>query len=563
MGSPRRPSERRISDRPSSDPRPRRLITLGGALFAAAGLVVAAPAPIAAAADTTTYLDGVTAVRDVVAGGGRVFVAALDRIVVADSQGAVTGDITGLSGAAGLAVTPDGSRLYAALSGSNEVIEIGTDTLDVSRRIDLSAYPCPSNLSLSGDRLWVGYGCGQFGGGVLGLDVSSAVAQPFGLAEMMYGAPLVAAAGATVVIAEADLSPGNLRVYDVAGTTPTLRGEISGWTYDLSSLVDLAITPDGSMAVSAFGFPYQYDGWDTTTLTRMRSYGTNLPGSPLALAVSADGARIAGARSSAPYVSVYDAATAAVTYTGDNMSGSLVSRSVDFLGNDLFGVLNDSWTGRFYLWRMQGAALLGSALSLSGPSFGTALEPLTLTGRLTLADGANPGAEPLMVTRRVSGGTSATLDGVTTAVDGTFAITDTPPASGFITYDVAWQGDLAHRGSAAWVTVDVVKRTSTLTLSGPVTGTAGKQLRFSGVLDLGGRAPSAGSAIEVHRTVTGRQGTTTTALATVATAGDGSFGFADTPTTGGQYTYTVDWHGDDASLPAQANHDVTVRGRPG
>jgi len=43
-------------------------------------------------------------------------------------------------------------------------------------------------------------------------------------------------------------------------------------------------------------------------------------------------------------------------------------------------------------------------------------------------------------------------------------------------------------------------------------------------------------------------------------ASDGSFSFADTPTAGGQYTYTVQWAGDDAFLPAQASHDVTVRG---
>jgi hypothetical protein len=226
-------------------------------------------------------------------------------------------------------------------------------------------------------------------------------------------------------------------------------------------------------------------------------------------------------------------------------------------------VLNDSFTGRFYLWRLEGATLLASMLSLSGPASGTALEPLTLTGRLTVADGPNPGAQPLAVTRRVSGGPGETVDGVTTAVDGTFAVTDTPPTSGFVTYDVAWPGDSTHRGSAASVTVDVVKHTSTLTLSGPTIGIARKQLRFTGVLDLGGPAPPAGSPIEVHRTVTNRNGTTTIALPTVATAGDGSFGFADTPTVSGQYTYTVDWRGDDASLPAQASHGVTVRGRPG
>ncbi|MFC4120727.1 YncE family protein [Nonomuraea zeae] len=105
----------------------------------------AAVAPAARAADSTTLLEGVTGVSDLAVGAGKVFVSANDRIVV-----------TGR----------DGTRLYAALSGSNELVEIDTGTLAVTRRLDLAAYPCPATLSLSGDRLWIGYGCyATFGGG--------------------------------------------------------------------------------------------------------------------------------------------------------------------------------------------------------------------------------------------------------------------------------------------------------------------------------------------------------------------------------------------------------------
>src|SRR5215467_13946415 len=58
-----------------------RLSGVGAALMLLAGAVIGL-APAASAADTTTLLDGVTSVRDLAVGGGHVFVAANDRIVV-------------------------------------------------------------------------------------------------------------------------------------------------------------------------------------------------------------------------------------------------------------------------------------------------------------------------------------------------------------------------------------------------------------------------------------------------------------------------------------------------
>ena len=195
----------------------------------------------------------------------------------------------------------------------------------------------------------------------------------------------------------------------------------------------------------------------------------------------------------------------------------------------------------------------------SGAEVGQGLVP----GRLTLPDGSAPGTQPLVVTRRLPDGTSTTLTGVTTTVDGTFTSTDTPPVGGAVSYDVLWDGSSAFRWSRAAVTVTVAKHRSSLTLSGPATGIAGKQLQFRGALDVGGQAPSPGALITVQRTVSNRNGTATVALPAVAPASDGSFSFADTPTQGGQYTYTVRWAGDDAFLPAHASHDVTVRGALG
>lgn len=127
----------------------RRLVALGGSLTLTAGLLTAL-APTASAADSTTDL-GVSISRhtkggDVAAGGGRIFVSAKDRIVITDDRGAITGAIDDLTYVTGLATTPDGTRLYAGLHDSNEVAEIDTATLAVTRRISTGRYPCPSHL---------------------------------------------------------------------------------------------------------------------------------------------------------------------------------------------------------------------------------------------------------------------------------------------------------------------------------------------------------------------------------------------------------------------------------
>ncbi|MER5624848.1 hypothetical protein ABT061_27825 [Streptosporangium sp. NPDC002544] len=547
----------------------RRSAALGGALAVMAGLLTAVPST-ASAADSTTdlgvSLDVYTQGGDVVAGGGKVFVALIDRIAVANSRGALTGAITDLPGAVDLALTPDDTRLYVALRDSNEVVEIDTAALTITRRIDLAAYPCPSNMSLSGDRLWVGHGgCSDWTGGVVSLDLSVSTPQPVMLVDGMHGAPLVAAAGDTLVVGDTGHSPSDLLVYDVSTTPTTMRGEIDGFTYDHGSPPDLAITPDGSTVFSAFGPPERYEGWDTTSLAKVRTYGAEpfptFAGYPVAIAISPDGAHIAGGwlYGSSRGIALYDTGTTEKIHAQDNPAGEMVRGSLAFSGTDVFAVLREEFTDRLHLWRLAGPTLPTSTVTLTDPSAATALEPLTLTGRLTFADGSDPGTQPLAVTRRLPDETSTTLAGVTTAADGTFTITDIPQVAGEVNYDVSWEGSTSFRGSTASVTVTVAKQQPSLTLTGPVSGEAHEQLQFSGELNFGGRASGSDLSLTVLRTLlfTGNRPITTT-LPAVTPSSDGSFSFSDTTTVGGRYRYTVQWAGDNATLPATATYNIIV-----
>lgn len=539
----------------------RRLVGVVAALALTAGLFVALP-PAASAADSTTDLGVNWSDRpgDLAVGHGKVFVANGDRIVVADTDGELVDAITGLSGAYGLAMAPDGAHLYAALIDSSEVIEIDTATLAINRRIDLAAYSCPTNLALFGDWLWVGHGClNAYDGGVIGLDLSMPAPTPIGVASGLSGAPAVAAGGNTLAVGETGQSPSDIFVYDVSAS-PTLRGEIDGHTYGTSSPAELFVSPDGSNMLSASPTPYSFERWDTSSLTKVRSYGEEptFAGFPIAVELSPDGTRVVGGRTYGTDITVYDATTGTKIHEVENNIGDVVARSVAFSGTDVFAVLRSTYDDRLHLWRLKDAALPASTLTLTPPSDPLVQRPLTLTGRLELADGTMPGAQQLSVARQLPDETSQTLDPVTTAADGTFTVTDIPPVSGKLTYAVHWDGGGSFRWSMTSATV-AVKHPVSLTLTGPASASTGTRLTFNGMVKSDGlnysRIP-----LQVERTVTNGSGSVTTKLPWVVPRVDGSYSFTDRPVEAGDYSYTVEWVGNDTNMPAKASHNVRVQG---
>ncbi len=530
------------------------------------GLLVA-QAPAAAAAGIVTDL-GVVAKRggDVVARGSKVFVAADDRIVVASLDGQPINTISGLSGAVALAAPDSSRKVYAALRDSNEVIEIDTATVTITRRIDLTAYPCPSTLTQSYSRLWIGYGCGEPGeGGVVGLVLSETTPTLVRVGPGTTQPPLVAVAGDTLVAGEPGVSPATVRVYDISTTPATPRGEIRGDANGLPSLRDLAITEDRSTALSALADTRQFDAWDTTTLTQARAYngsGSSEHGLPTAVAASPDGAYVVGgwnssAGDSAKLV-VYDATTAEVIYEADHQGKALVAGSIAFYGTLTWAVLQEPDTGRMHLWRLPPSPYHSSALTLTAPSEATALKQVTFSGRLTLSTGSLPGVQTLELYRWLPDGTSRPYQEITTAADGTYEFTDTPPSSGTFAYQVFWPGNSWFRGRGASATVTVALYQPVLTVNGPATGVVGERLEFSGTFGADGVVFPPTTIVVVRKVVSPDGTVTSKALAKVAPAADGSFGFADTPTTAGEHTYTVRLVGNSVIEPANTSHVVTV-----
>ncbi|MFI7128853.1 hypothetical protein ACIBQ1_24335 [Nonomuraea sp. NPDC050153] len=246
--------------------------------------------------------------------------------------------------------------------------EIDTGTLKIKRRIDLPEHPCPTSLALTGERLWVGYGCfDKFQGGFLALDLAATSPTPVAIGLGLHSAPKVVAAGNTLVVGEVTGVPADLIVYDIGGPAPTLRGKIDGVTHDQSEVRDLALTSDGAHVISAFDTPYRFDTWNTTTLSRVRRYGQPHEAYPTGLAISSGDAYVAGGRDWNTDVTVYDAATGATVFSGDNPAGRFVTGGLAFSGTNLYALLRGSGD-QLHLWRLKRSPRLSRGIPASSGS---------------------------------------------------------------------------------------------------------------------------------------------------------------------------------------------------
>ncbi|MFC4535276.1 hypothetical protein [Sphaerisporangium dianthi] len=433
----------------------RRLTALCGALALTTGLAVT-QATTATATDSLTSLGDVTGTGEIAVGGGKVFIATDDRIIVADTEGTLTTAIAGLSEVRDLVTTPNGTRLYATVRGSHEVTEIDTADLAITRRIDLSAHPCPDQLALSGNWLWVSYGCPwDSSGGALGLDLSTATPQPVPIdTNRLADAPQIVASANTLVVADF----WDLRVYDLQDGAPTLRGAINSYDYALwNGWGGIALAPDGLTAYTP-GSANDINAWNLTTLTKARSYGQEEGVLTYEnITISPDGTQMAVARSTddvndEPLV-LFDVNTGAKVELFDQ---SLVwFHGLAFSASDLFAVVEKSMDSTFHLWRLDDATLPSCTIVVTGPEQARRSQTITFTGQLTEHDGSAPGVQPLAVAFRQVSGTTTALPDVTTNADGTFTFTHKPTITGTLSYDVSRDNTPGSRSCKGTATVKV------------------------------------------------------------------------------------------------------------
>jgi hypothetical protein len=520
---------------------------------------------------------------DDVGGNSYIFLsqgAGGNGIAVTDLSGNTITTLDTGDGVEGLALSADGSTLYAAVASGTDagkvavitVSSITPTTTTPDQTFDaLGTGDIPYSLAIQTGKLWVSYASngGGAGTGAIGdIDLTSGTFESDSVGGTWYSAPDLAGDpqdGGTLVAVQPGIEPATAATYSTTnGTLATLAPPafLGGSSNECDFEHQIAVIPGGQQFIAACGGLSGFYAYSAQTLAADQpEFSTGIY--PGGVAVNTDGTIAVG---------TYGPQTAAYVYNAD---GTLLN--VFHLGNgnpELVATNGLAWENTangpalvaviqsdgFSVKVFGQATVTQSALTLSGPPTALIGKPVTLTGSLTLSDGAAlPANTQVTVTRTGPGSTTATtLPPVQPGSNGSFTVTDTPPAAtGTYTYTASYSGDPSVTTAAtATAQVTVNLNTATLSLSGPSSVSIGKSVALSGSLTLGNgvQLPS-GTTVTVTRTGPGSTGSKTF---TVTPTSSGSFTLTDTPSATGAYSYKAQYAGNATTAAATASHAVTV-----
>ncbi|MER5771002.1 Ig-like domain repeat protein [Streptomyces sp. NPDC001985] len=442
-------------------------------LFSSAALVVGTAGT--ASADSVTKLP-VDSVRDFVVddAGKRLYISTGNQIVVTDFTGKVVTSVPSLPGVDGLALSPDGGTLYAAVNDENAILAYDTATVTEAGRYPIgNTVSGPRDVAVAGGKIWFGYGGGD-SGDIGSLDLSGA--EPVVTLDQADGgklseAPeLVTTPGApnTLVVAETDTTSGRVAVYDISGGTAerTVRGAALG-----VRLADARLSPDGSRLITAAS-GNRHQIWRTSDLTPAGQYASKEFAN--SVAVAADGRVATGSDArwsedvhifpsagSTKLVRSYDFPNNNTT----NYAEALVDGGLawDASGSRLFAVTQNS-QGAYALRVLNDPGKSLTTVTVSAPAKATRAKPVTVSGKVN-ATVAFPAGSEVSVTRTdAESPKGKSLGKKKVASNGTFSFSDTPYSGGKVTYRAAYAGGAQHQGSAGSDSVEVSRSSTTLSL---------------------------------------------------------------------------------------------------
>jgi len=382
-------------------------------------------------------------------------------ILVTDYSGNTVATIPNETGATGLALSSDGSTVYAALAGGDAISAISTSTLTETTRYATGTEPV--YVAYTSGMIWFGYG-GATQGGIGSVDPSTgavtlnATNDP---ANSWYAAPILAASpDGTLAAGEPGQSPDQLATYNVSsGTATVLAPEI--FDQSASNLESMQITPDGSDLVTASGSPYYQQVYNVSDLSSDGEYPTTAY--PNSVSIAADGTVAAGTDAGSNEVFVFAPGGSTPLNTYDFGSSWLSPDGVALTpdGTELFAITaTDPYGDSPTLNIIPGPEQAPSTLSLTGPATARHGQTITLSGTLG-GPSSDVGGQVLTVTRfDQAHPDGVTLHSVTTATDGTFSFTDKVPTirgrgTSTVAYQVSYAGDahLSPASATASVTV--------------------------------------------------------------------------------------------------------------
>ena len=422
----------------------RRLVVAVVLALVCSGLAIAGAAP--SGADPGVSIDLPT-FRGVLADGhDHVYLTGgpgTTAILVRNADGTADTSITGENGADGMALSPDGSTLYVALSDANAIAAIDTTTLTETARYATGDTTCPASVLPLANEVWFGYGCDSGSGNIGVVDLASTTVTP-GVATLLSAPPLLAGGpSAPNMLFAGGIGGSDLRSYTISGTTLTLAHDQSLG----GNLAQIALSADGSEVLTASAGDYDIARYDVSTLTRTGQYGTNHP-YPDAVVVAQSGQVVAGMAASYDQdIRVYapDGSSLQTFEPADNDPETWLQRdglALDPSATYLYavtGALGDKAPFRLHV--ILDPVAHPTSLALTAPK-GVARTGATQLS-ISLASSGSPLDGRVTVVRHDAAGVSD-IARVTTGADGVASYTDHPPVGGVVTYTASYVGDVDH-----------------------------------------------------------------------------------------------------------------------
>jgi hypothetical protein len=496
-------------------------------------------------------------------------------LVVTTLSGSYVATLDSGEGVEGLALSPDGSpdgTLYVALAGAtHEVAAIDVSTVTAATPTETD-YPlgsdAPYSLAFQSGDVWVSYYSGVFSSiGVI--DPTSAPASAFNAdgAPLDWQFPPDIAADPSdtgmLTAAEPAISTATAATFNtttVPATAVAASANLGGsGTSSCSFETQIAVVPRGSQFIAACQTPQVADLYGTgqgDLDTPVSDYPNAGTADPADVAISGNGT-VAVGYSGSENVDIYSPDGTLLTALTAPNTGFVADDGLAFSadGSQLFAV-DQNFSGGYSLTVFDNPTLNRSALSLLGPGTAVAGTSITLTGSLTLGNGASPSGLTVAVTRTNPDGTSTTLTSVQTAADGSFTVTDSPTPPGNYTYTANYAGDTSTEPATATFQVTVALNKATISLSSPAVVTFGANVTVAGKMSLTTGAPPTGTKLTVVRT---QAGSTATKTFSVSTGTSGSFTVTDSRPAIAKYTYTTTYAGiPNSTTTAKAALTVSV-----
>ncbi|MET8952686.1 Ig-like domain repeat protein [Streptomyces sp. NPDC004393] len=423
-------------------------------LFSSAALSVVA-AGTASAAPASVYAVGGFVVDGAI---GRVFVgdAETGKVFAADYSGNQVGEADGITDVTDLALSDDGSTLYAAASGNHQIVALDAATLNVKTRYTVPTTTGPTHVAVSGGKVWFTYG-DQWDGNLGSVDPAGAGTVTTGqYSGKLWGQALLdtdPGRPGVLAVGETGLSTDSMAVLDVSSGAPQQVAYYNG-DYSLNSgIQDIDLVPGGTH-VLVNGTERQAYADGKFTADGAYPKGTDADIAPNGLVAQANGGT----------VSVYrpDETVPIRTYdTGSNGAKTPLAWSPD--STELFALVgtNSGWV----VTPLGNPALEQPTLTVHAPSSATGGKQLTVSGTLSTSTQLPAGTGLTVVRTDAENPKGTVLPAVTVQADGSYSFTDTPHAGGTATYKVSYAGDGTHAAATATAQVKVSFATPSVTLS--------------------------------------------------------------------------------------------------